>query len=170
MVLGTSGESKFKYNGTEITVPNNVFVKFEPVVIERRLEDEATGKLHVKHIGERYYFQCQSYIGNESQFIDEFNRIYQYRNKQVYCAPFKEGEYFQDSNGNEVLCQLTIQYGYLKTRNFYDLLILTFETLDVVDLSKMALSTETRFDPDGMVRIDPDEEIRISTGEIQDES
>jgi len=51
---------------------------------------------------------------------------------------------------------LKIKWGWLKTRKYYDILTFSFETLKVVDLSKMVLSNKVRVDPvSGMVRINP---------------
>lgn len=154
MIIGTSGQSKLEYNGTEVLIKNNVFLKFEPIIFERRLEDEIDGTIYIDHVGERFLFECQSHIGDEKKFIDEFNRVYEYRNKQVYCAPFFEGEYFKDSAGNRVLCQVTMRWSYLKTRNYYDLLICTFETLKPVDFSKMVLPNDVIIDSNKMVILD----------------
>lgn len=153
-ILGTSGNSKFEYNSTEVTINNNVFLKFEPIVFERKLESSLTGEVYIDRIGERYLFECQSYIGEEKSFITAFNNLYQYKNRQVYCAPFAEGEYFQDSNGNKVLCDLYMRWSYLKTRNYYDLLICTFETLKPIDFSKMVLPANVIIDSNGMVQLD----------------
>lgn len=139
MILGTT-HPVFKSGSTEIELGYVNVLKNEPIQKELRSESDLGNSVSIYNYSDRWLFQVRFNIfRHASQVMTKFYELYPYKNTNVYLKPHKDGKYFKNSSGTEVLFRMTLKLTELETRDFKDTIICTFESLTEVDLQQSAL-------------------------------
>lgn len=135
--------------------PNQKIIEFDYVVItkdasdKRMLESESELDGHItrKLLGKHRIFEFRQHLFKYVKYfdlqtaIDKYNEIKSLEGLDGVLYRFRDGKPFKDKSNQNVLFTITnIEETYFDTPDFKDLLLITFESNDYVDMSKSIIS------------------------------
>ena len=141
--ITSSGSGTHTYDASvTVSLDKMVIVKDEPVVRQIIQESEITGHREYVRRGDHWDFQIRLNLFKYSDPRSKYEELYQYLHRKVSLYRHSDGSPFVDSDGNDALFIFDAMLSkYLTTIDYEDLLILTFKSLDWVDLSDDSIVT-----------------------------
>lgn len=139
MIFGTFSP-KFVYDpsGTSVTVMMNyvVVLKDEPFVKVITNESIINGHREYHYRGKHWLYEVRIHIFKCSNPRSKYEEIKQYEGLEVALYRHRDAEPFKNSTGDIVPFVITsIKEAYWDTPDYKDVLIVTFQSKDYIDLS-----------------------------------
>ena len=140
-----SGTGTHTYDAeVSVSLSKIVIIKDEPVVRQVIQESEITGHREYVRRGDHWNFELRMNLFKYSDPRSKYEELYQYLHKKVSLYRHNDGTPFMQSDGTDALFIFDAMLSrYLTTVNYEDLLILTFKSLDFVDLSDDSIVTKS---------------------------
>jgi len=148
VITGVQEPKFITQGGTTVNLQYAKIIANEPEY--RTLEQESVLNNYINHIhlGVHWIFKVRihlyKYAANAA--ITAYNNLIQYLGDDVYLYPHKEGNTFVDSTGSDVLFRIQeVTPAYFDTPDFKDIILMTFKSSKLVDLSELTIPENTIF-------------------------
>ena len=148
MIFGTRIPKFIDQSGNTVSLEYAKILEDAPSY--RMVEQESVINNYINniHLGVHWVFKVRIHLYKHgaSAAITAYNNLIQYLGTDVYLYPHSEGNTYKDSSGNDVLFRVQeVTPAYFETPDFKDIILMSFKSTKLVDLSELTLPNNTIF-------------------------
>lgn len=146
MITGTREPKFVDQSSNTVLLEYGKIIANEPIY--RSIEQESVLNNYINdiHIGVHWNFTVRIHLYKQGggTAITKYQELISYLGSDVYVWQHKEGNAFQDSDGDNVLFRVKeVTPAYFETADFKDIIIISFRSKNLIDMSKMTLAANT---------------------------